>query len=228
MKARLYNLLIFKELSRHPGRYVSALFIFVMLQNGVLAQGMGEPILPISPPEFTAEQKGQITLGRLLFNDTRLSQDNSTSCASCHSLDLGGADGLRVSVGINGVMGTVNAPTVINSGLNIAQFWDGRADSLEEQAAGPVHNPIEMGSNWSEVLKKLRNDRNLLAQFKKLYDDGLTAENIQHAIALFERSLVTLDAPFDRYLRGDTRAISDEAKRGYRLFKSYGCIACHQ
>jgi cytochrome c peroxidase len=193
-----------------------------------MALGMGEPILPIPTPAFSSEQKAQIALGRMLFNDPRLSHDNSTSCASCHSLDLGGADGRRVSLGINGAMGAVNAPTVINSALNIAQFWDGRAATLEEQAAGPVHNPIEMGSNWGEVLEKLRHDATYSARFGSLYADGLTAENIQNAIALFERSLVTVNAPFDRYLLGDPQAISEEAKRGYRLFKSYGCVACHQ
>ena len=228
MKVRLNNLLIFKDFIRCMGRCASGLLIFVSMQGALLAQGLGEPILPISPPLFTAVQKAQITLGRSLFSDPRLSRDNSTSCASCHSLDLGGADGRRVSVGINGAMGTVNAPTVINSSMNIAQFWDGRAATLEEQAAGPVHNPIEMGSNWGEVLEKLRLDEFYPSRFDSLYEGGLTAENIQHAIALFERSLVTLDAPFDRYLRGDEEAISTEAKRGYRLFKSYGCVACHQ
>lgn len=194
----------------------------------VQAEGLGEPIQPIPTPEFSAEEKLQINLGRRLFNDTRLSHDNSTSCASCHSLDLGGADGRHVSIGIEGAMGTVNAPTVINSVFNLAQFWDGRAATLEEQAAGPVHNPIEMGSNWGEVLEKLRRDEFYPAQFDTLYDEGLTAANIQRAIALFERSLVTVDAPFDRYLRGDEEAISAEARRGYRLFKSYGCVSCHQ
>ena len=212
---------------RHPG-FFFIYFPLLMLQGTAQAQGKGEPILPISPPDFTVVQRTQIALGRSLFNDPRLSHDNSTSCASCHSLDLGGADGRRVSVGIKGAMGSVNAPTVINSGLNLSQFWDGRAVTLEEQAAGPVHNPIEMGSNWGEVLEKLRHDDFYPSRFKSLYEGGMTAENIQHAIALFEKSLVTLDAPFDRFLRGDDKAISDEAKRGYRLFKTYGCVACHQ
>jgi cytochrome c peroxidase len=205
-----------------------ALLVLLPLHGAVLAEGMGEPILPIPVPEFTTLEKAQIALGRTLFNEPRLSHDNSTSCASCHSLDLAGADGQRVSTGIRGTMGSVNAPTVINSVFNFAQFWDGRAATLEEQAAGPVHNPIEMGSNWDEVLEKLQRDEGYPARFAALYADGLTAENIQRAIALFEHSLVTVDAPFDRYLRGDQQAISDEAKRGYRLFKSYGCIACHQ
>jgi cytochrome c peroxidase len=196
--------------------------------NAAVAQSLQEPILPIPTPQFSDRERAEISLGRSLFHDPRLSHDNTTSCASCHSLDLGGVDRQRVSVGINGAMGTVNAPTVINSGFNLAQFWDGRAATLEEQAAGPVHNPIEMGSNWGEVLEKLRTDELYPARFEALYADGMTAQNIQRSIAQFERSLVTLDAPFDRYLRGDEQAISEKAKRGYRLFKSYGCVACHQ
>lgn len=192
------------------------------------AETMAEPIRPIPTPRFSAEERAEIALGRSLFHDPRLSRDNSTSCASCHSLETDGVDQRRVSVGIEGAMGTVNAPTVVNSSLNFVQFWDGRAANLEEQAAGPVHNPTEMGSNWDEVLEKLRRDEHYPARFEALFEDGLTAYNIQRAIAQFERSLVTVNAPFDRYLRGDEQAISDEAKRGYRLFKSYGCVACHQ
>lgn len=202
--------------------------ICLLLPAFVSSQPLGEPILPIPAPIFDAKQQEQIALGRSLFHDNRLSKDNSTSCASCHQLDLGGTDRQPVSTGIGGAMGTVNAPTVINSSLNIAQFWDGRAATLEEQAAGPVHNPIEMGSNWDEVLKKLNESQSYQARFNKLYEDGLTAKNIQHAIAIFERSLLSLDSPFDRYLLGDERAISDEVRQGYQLFKSYGCIACHQ
>lgn len=202
----------------------------MMLWHGALsAQGLGEPILPIPVPEFSSDERAQAILGQRLFHDTRLSRDNTTRCASCHSIiELGGADGQAVSTGIGGAMGSVNAPTVINSVFNLAQFWDGRAATLEEQVAGPVHNPLEMASNWEAVLEKLRRDTYYRDRFAELYEDGLTAVNIQHAIALFERTLVTLDAPFDRYLRGDAQAISEEAKRGYRLFKSYGCIACHQ
>ncbi len=196
--------------------------------NTAVAQNLQEPILPIPIPQFSETEKAEIFLGRSLFHDPRLSHDNTTSCASCHSLELAGVDKRRVSVGINGAMGKVNAPTVINSGFNLAQFWDGRAATLEEQAAGPVHNPIEMGSSWDEVLEKLRVDELYPARFKALYEEGLTAQNIQRAIAQFERSLVTVNAPFDRYLRGDETAIPEEAKQGYRLFKSYGCVACHQ
>jgi cytochrome c peroxidase len=186
----------------------------------------GEPILPI-PLDVKLDAK-KVALGDKLFHDKRLSADNSIACASCHGLDRGGVDGQPVSVGIKGAKGPINAPTVFNSGFNFRQFWDGRANSLEAQAAGPVHNPKEMGSNWTEVLAKLGNDDAVVAAFKESYADGLQAKNIQDAIATFERSLTTPNARFDKYLRGDQKALSADELQGYRLFKQYGCIACHQ
>jgi len=158
----------------------------------------------------------------------RLSRDNSLACASCHDLGRGGVDGLRTSLGIGGAVGPINAPTVFNSSLNFRQFWDGRAASLEEQAAGPVHNPKEMGSDWKEVLGKLSQDEPLVALFKASYPDGLQSRNIQDAIATFERSLTTPNARIDKYLRGDRAALTNDELRGYQLFKAYGCVACHQ
>jgi len=171
---------------------------------------------------------GKVLLGEVLFFDVRLSGDNSISCASCHDINAGGADGLKRAIGINGIEGPINTPTVFNSVFNISQFWNGRAATLEEQAAGPVHNPSEMGSNWLDVVTKLSQDRDLKVQFQEIYDDGITGKNIVNALAMFERTLVTYNAPFDKYLRGDKNAISDVAKRGYELFEAYGCISCHQ
>jgi cytochrome c peroxidase len=170
----------------------------------------------------------RVVLGKVLFHDTRLSKDNSISCASCHSLDKGGTDNLARSVGINGAIGYINAPTVLNSGFNFVQFWDGRAATLEEQATGPIHNTTEMGSNWQEVINKLSSDRAFIRKFRKVYKDGLTSENIQDAIAIYERALITPNSPFDRFLRGDESVIKDEAIEGYYLFKDYGCDSCHQ
>jgi cytochrome c peroxidase len=185
-----------------------------------------EPIRPI-PLEVKLDAK-KVALGDKLFHDKRLSANNSIACASCHGLDRGGVDGQAVSTGINGAKGPINAPTVFNSGFSFRQFWDGRADSLEAQAAGPVHNPKEMGSNWAEVIAKLGRDDALVAAFKESYADGLQAKNIQDAIATFERSLTTPNSRFDKYLRGDQKALSADELQGYRLFKQYGCIACHQ
>lgn len=188
--------------------------------------GLDEPIKPI--PTDQKLDPAKVALGDRLFHDKRLSRDNTMSCASCHDLGRGGVDGSPFSVGIGGAKGGINAPTVYNAALNFRQFWDGRAASLEEQAAGPVHNPIEMGSNWAEVLGKLNKDAALVGEFKKIYPDGLKPRNIQDAIAVFERSLVTPNARFDKYLRGDKTALSGDEVRGYQLFKSYGCVACHQ
>lgn len=185
-----------------------------------------EPIRPL--PELEAIDPRKAALGERLFHDARLSADDSVSCATCHDLNHGGADGRKKPVGIQGAVGSVNTPTVFNSAYNFSQFWDGRALNLEEQAAGPVHNPKEMGSNWDQVTAKLNTDFEMKAKFRELYEDGITGGNIVDAIAAFERTLVTIDAPFDRYLRGEMDAISADAKRGYELFQSYGCASCHQ
>ena len=185
-----------------------------------------EPIQPIS--EYSMLDDEKISLGELLFNDPRLSSDNSISCANCHNLKTGGVDRLSRSVGVNGSLGDINSPTVFNSGLNNAQFWDGRAKTLEDQIDGPTHNPKEMGSSWPQITKKLESDKTYQTLFNNTYSDGITSRNIKDAIASFERSLVTVNSPFDRFLHGDTTAISNNAKAGYAIFKEFGCIACHQ
>lgn len=187
---------------------------------------LDEPIKPVMPASNLDARK--VTLGEAFFNDKRLSRDNTVSCASCHNLQKGGVDGLQVSLGIGGAKGLTNAPTVYNSSLNFRQFWDGRASTLEEQVAGPVHDVREMGSNWADVLAKLSKDTELVSRMKQVYPDGVQAKNIQDAIAVFERSLVTPNARFDKYLLGDRKAISADELKGYQLFKSYGCVACHQ
>lgn len=186
----------------------------------------GEPIQPI-PTHLDLDPR-TVALGERLFHEPRLSADDSVSCASCHSLELAGTDRRKLSVGIGGQLGDVNAPTVFNSAFNFKQFWDGRADTLEDQAAGPVHNPKEMGSDWTRVIAKLREDAEYVRGFEAIYEDGMTARNLQNAIATFERSLITPNSRFDLYLRGDATALNDEEKEGYRIFKSYGCVSCHQ
>lgn len=193
--------------------------------NWTTAGGM-EPILPLPAAPNTMPER--VALGERLFRDTRLSADGSISCASCHNLDNGGDDDRPFSIGIGGAKGDINAPTVINAAFNFVQFWDGRAASLEEQAAGPIHNPVEMGSSWSQVLERLGNDRALLKDFLAAYPDGLTSANVADAIASFERSLITSDSAFDRYLKGDENALSEQEKNGYLRFRSLGCVSCHQ
>lgn len=208
-----------------PGcRLLFALTTLTLLQSA--AAQVDEPIKPV-PAAIKLDPK-RVALGEKLFHDKRLSRDNSLSCASCHDLNQGGVDGRATSVGIGGAIGPINAPTVFNSSLNFRQFWDGRASSLEEQAAGPVHNPKEMGSSWPEVLGKLSKDAELVAQFKDTYPDGLQAKNIQDGISTFERSLLTPNSRFDKYLQGNKTALSDAELKGYGLFKKYGCVACHQ
>jgi cytochrome c peroxidase len=205
---------------------VKSLAILALASAGTASaqQLNDEPIKPLVKVSLDARK---VSLGRVMFHDKRLSKDNSLSCASCHEIAKGGMDGRQFAVGIKGQVGPINTPTVLNSGLNFRQFWNGRAATLEEQAAGPVHNPGEMGSNWQEVLGKLNKDAALVNQFRAIYPDGLQPKNIQDAIATFERSLIT-PGRFDRYLNGESNAITSEEKQGYQLFKNYGCVACHQ
>ena len=187
----------------------------------------GSALSPLPPAPANIDAR-KVRLGEEMFHDPRLSADDTISCASCHDLNAGGVDGLEKAVGIGGMKGGINTPTVFNSAYNFKQFWDGRAESLEEQATGPVHNPVEMGSNWPEVVAKLKEDERIRELFEEIYEDGITGDNIVDTIATFERTLVTIDAPFDRYLQGDQGAISEQAAKGYELFMSYGCSSCHQ
>lgn len=185
-----------------------------------------EPIIPI-PLQINLDTK-KVALGKQLFHEPRLSQNNAVPCAHCHKLELGGTDGMSISFGINGAKGAINSPTVFNSGFNFRQFWDGRAATLEEQINGPTHSPIEMASSWKEIIAKLNADPKYPRLFATLYTDGITAFNIRDAIATFERSLYTPNARFDRFLRGETDALSEQEHTGYTLFKNYGCVSCHQ
>jgi cytochrome c peroxidase len=184
-----------------------------------------EPIMPI--PRSLALDGAKIALGKRLFHDAGLSRDGSVACASCHRMARGGADGAARSVGIGGQLTDRNSPTVFNTVFNFAQFWDGRAATLEEQIDGPLHNPKEMASSWPAVMAKLAEDAGYRAAFERIYG-GITPEHVKNAIAEFERSLITPGARFDRYLEGDTKAVTPAELKGYQLFKTYGCIACHQ
>ncbi len=183
-----------------------------------------EPLKPL--PQKVNLDSREVALGKLLYFDKRLSGDNTISCATCHDLQKGGTDQLPVSIGIHGQHGPINAPTVYNSGYNFRQFWDGRAKDLEEQAEGPVANPKEMGATWPDVIKKLKSDPMLVADFKKVFEGDISKQTVVKAIATYERTLIT-PSRFDDYLRGDSKAITPEEKHGYALFKSYGCAACH-
>ncbi|MGF6305047.1 MULTISPECIES: cytochrome-c peroxidase [Paraburkholderia] len=154
-----------------------------------------------------------IPLWKQLFNDVRLSADNTISCASFHTLPIGGVDGNKVSSGVGGQLGAINAPTVFNSALNRKQFWDGRAATLQEQAGGPPLNPVEMAStSWSEIIDKLKQDSSLTQQFLRVYPDGWSGENIADAIA--EYATMLTPSRFDAYLRGDRDVLNSEELRG--------------
>jgi cytochrome c peroxidase len=169
-----------------------------------------------------------VQLGHQLFIDVRLSRDNSISCNSCHLLNTYGVDNLAKSIGVDEQIGRKNTPTVFNSSLNMRQEWTGKIKTLEAQVSMPLNNPIEMDSSWELVISKLQADPIYAHQFDALFIDGITAQNISYAIATFERSLITVNSPFDRWLQGDANAISEQAKQGYESFQQYGCIACHQ
>ncbi len=170
----------------------------------------------------------KVSLGKRLFNDPQLSRDKTIACASCHNLNTNGTDNRPTSLGIEGRTGDANAPTVFNSRFSYFQFWDGRAATLEEQAVGPIHNPVEMDANWKLILARLSADRTYMYDFNEIYADGLTADNIADAIATFERTLITPNSKFDQYLRGYKNALNKQQQEGYQRFKDYGCISCHQ
>lgn len=194
--------------------------------DGLTGERANEPVRPIdSSLEF---DPAKAALGFALFHDTRLSVDNTVSCASCHALETAGVDNHQYSHGVNDQMGGVNAPTVFNAVYNFVQFWDGRAATLADQAAGPPLNPVEMASeSFEQIIAKLKADKKFAKAFAKVYPDGLTQANITDAIEQFERTLLTPDSRFDKWLLGDDTALADNELNGYELFKEYSCATCH-
>ena len=167
-------------------------------------------------------------LGKALFNSTLLSADNTISCASCHKVHDGGDDGFSVSTGIGNNTGSRNTPTILNASLNFRQFWDGRSNSLSKQIKQPIHNPIEMGSNFEQIINKLKAEPTFSKIFNKLDEKGVTENNIIKAIVTYEESLITNNSAIDNYLLGDKNALTVQQKRGLTKFKEFGCITCHQ
>ncbi|MBY5774862.1 c-type cytochrome [Rhizobium leguminosarum] len=202
---------------------------YLLLVSVIQVAAEGLPTEPISPvPSSIPLDHRKVDLGRQLFNDSRLSSGNGVSCASCHIPERGLADGLPLSRGLSNHPGIVNTPTLFNVVLNAKLNWSGQYLTLEEQADMVIENPRVMGGSWDEILSTLSNDTQLTASFNELYPGGITRKNVIDAIVQFEKSLLTPNAPFDRYLRGDDKAISPEAAAGYRIFKAYGCASCHQ
>lgn len=172
----------------------------------------------------------KIKLGRKLFFDKRLSVDEQIACADCHNPLLGFADGRSFAKGFEEMEGTRSAPTIINRLFSKKQFWDGRAASLEEQVIGPILNPIEMNNTKENVIKVLSKDVSLKNDFKEVFGSDITIIGIQKAIASFERTILSGNSPFDRFITGDSTAISLSAIKGFQLFKSerVNCVACHK
>lgn len=195
-------------------------------KSPIIATVIKEPIQPI--PLNVEFNQDKAKLGDKLFHDPQLSADNTISCASCHNLSTGGVDRLPYSTGIKGAIGTINAPTVFNSQFNFKLHWDGSAKTMAEQIDRPISAKHEMASNWSQIVSKLGKSSQYRAAFKRLYKDGITEKNIKDAIVTFEKSLYTPNSPFDKFLRGDKNALTKEEQDGYRRFKEYGCVSCHQ
>lgn len=192
------------------------------------SQPADEPIQPIRPAEVT--RPAVVELGKKLFFDPRLSKSGFISCNSCHNLSMGGSDNLQTSIGDHWQRGPINSPTVLNSNLSLAQFWDGRAKDLVEQAAGPIQNPIEMAITAEHAVEMLNGIPGYADRFAAAFPgekDPITIDNAAKAIAVFETTLITPNAPFDRFLRGDTKALSPEQREGLKLFVDSGCASCH-
>jgi len=186
----------------------------------------GEPIKPIVAANVS--NPAMVELGKKLFFDPRLSKSGFISCNSCHNLSMGGTDNLKTSIGHQWNQGPINAPTVLNSSLNLAQFWDGRAKDLQAQAGGPIDNPGEMGSTHALAVEVLQSIPAYVADFKASFgNDKIGIEQVTKAIAAFEETLVTPNSRFDKWLKGDQMALSANELAGYKLFKDSGCVACH-
>jgi cytochrome c peroxidase len=189
--------------------------------------------LPAQPPvpAHNPMSAAKVELGKQLFFDPRLSLDGTISCASCHNVVTGGGDDDRAtSVGVAGKLGNRSAPTVLNAAFMNVLFWDGRAVSLEEQAKGPLINPVEMAMpDHAAVIGRLKKIPGYVTQFKAVFGakDALTIDNVARAIAAYERTLLTPNSPVDRFLKGDKQALSAQAQRGMKLFDRLGCVSCH-
>ena len=196
--------------------------------DGVEVPDIG-PLPTIVPiPATNLNYKAKVKLGEQLYFDGRLSQNGAISCAFCHTPGLGFADPKQVSVGVGGKQGGRNSPTVYNTAFNPVQFWDGRAGSLEEQAIGPIVNPVEMAETYENVVKKLSQIKGYVTQFQLVFGTSISMQGIAEAIAAYERTIISTNSAFDQYVLGDKTAMNDEAQRGMALFKGKArCILCH-
>ena len=192
----------------------------------------GLPQIPAGLPELKVPADNPIAaekvqLGKMLYFDKRVSKDGTVSCATCHDPKLAWAEDEPTSTGIHKQKGGRNSPTVINAAYAASQFWDGRAAGLEEQATGPVENPIEMGNSMEAVVETLSKIPGYRERFQRVFGTGVTKDGFAKAIAAFERTVLSGDSPYDRFRAGDASAMNDAQKRGMRLFQKVGCAGCH-
>jgi cytochrome c peroxidase len=228
----------FRGLAFGPVRWPASLAIALVLSGAcALAQvpavvstrdrpAYQEPITPIPAPPVADPVK--VALGERLFADPRLSRDRKTSCLSCHDVRFNGANAHSVGPASAGSVATFNAPTVFNAALNFRLNWQGGHHTLEEQIRSALREPASLDERIEDDVRILARDRSVDRQFKAAYGHGPDPDSLLDAIATYERSLLTPDSPFDRWLRGDAAALSPEAMAGYNLFKSLGCASCHQ
>lgn len=185
-----------------------------------------ELVKPIQPPKQI--NLGMVELGKKLYFDPRLSKSGFLSCNSCHNLSMGGTDNIPTSIGHNWQQGPINAPTVLNSSLNVAQFWDGRAPDLKAQAGGPIANPVEMAFSHTLAIDVLESIPDYVREFKLVFGkDKIDIDQVTAALAEFEKTLVTPNSRFDQWLLGKKDALTAEEQAGWKLFKESGCVACH-
>jgi cytochrome c peroxidase len=214
---------------------VTAIVLAVTLFAVVASERQTNQVVPANPalptmeiPVDNPQTQAKVALGRQLYFDPRLSIDNSISCATCHAPEMAWANHDKVDTGVGGRTGTRNSGTILDAAYMKFQFWDGRARTLEEQALGPIHNPVEMGETLERVVRKLGAIGGYRAQFHAVFGTGVTSDGIAKAIAAFERTILSGPSPYDRFIAGDKSALSDAAVRGMTLFEGKaGCDACH-
>lgn len=221
---------------RQIAQIITAGFVFALVFSfGVSISPAEEAVIkipaglpPIDFPEDNPPTAEKIALGKQLYFDKRLSRDNTISCASCHAPDKGFSNADQFATGFKGQKGGRNSPTVINAAYHRFHFWDGRAASLEDQALGPIANPIEMNLTIKEALARINAIPGYKKQFQKVFGSEATADNLAKAIATYERTILSGDAPYDRFEAGDKKALSESAQRGMKLFFGRAsCSACH-
>ena len=185
-----------------------------------------EPISPI--PQTIEVNKTKAQLGKTLFFDTRFSKSETVSCATCHQFETGGDDNVAMGISSATDKHIVNTPSIFNARYNFRQNWDGSAKTLEEQIEMVMRNRHEFDNTWDNVIARLTMDKNLTKIFNDIYKEAVTKENITNAIVEYEKTLITPNSRFDRYLRNESDALTESEVKGYTLFKQYGCISCHQ